>query len=170
MAEQSLHKATVVSSNLTPATNMRPGIDYIGITTPFYCNDGKGLFLFHKRSTNCRDEQGRWDPGSGKLELGLTPEENAIKEVEEEYGCVGEIQGKIPAHSIFRDFNGKKTHWLALPFFVKVNPSAVKNNEPEKIDEIGWFPLNKLPEPLHTGFHYTFTNYSQYFKKYLNHG
>jgi len=29
---------------------MISGIDYIGITTPFYCNDGKGNFLFHKRS------------------------------------------------------------------------------------------------------------------------
>lgn len=27
---------------------MEPGVDYIGISTPFYCNDGHGLFLLHK--------------------------------------------------------------------------------------------------------------------------
>ena len=53
---------------------MKPGIDYIGVSTPFYCHDGQGNFLFHKRSQKCRDEQGRWDTGSGKLEFGLTVE------------------------------------------------------------------------------------------------
>ena len=145
---------------------MKPGVDYIGITTPFYCNDGDGLFLLHKRSKNCRDEHGRWDPGSGQLDFGCTPEENVLREVAEEYGCKGEIQEQLPVHSIFREWDGKKTHWLAIPFFVKVNPKEVKNNEPEKIDEIGWFPLNKLPEPLHTGFNFTFKNYQKYFEKY----
>ena len=59
---------------------MKPGVDYIGITTPFYCNDGNGLFLLHKRSKNCRDEHGRWDPGSGQLNFGCTPEKNVLRE------------------------------------------------------------------------------------------
>ena len=95
-----------------------------------------------------------------------TPEENVLREVTEEYGCKGEIQEQLPLHSIFREWDGKKTHWLAIPFFVKVNPKEVKNNEPEKIDEIGWFSLDSLPKPLHTGFNFTFTNYRKYFEKY----
>lgn len=87
---------------------IRAGIDYIGITTPFYCNDGKGKFLFHKRSKNCRDEQGAWDPGGGQLEFGQSLENSVLREVIEEYGCAGEIQGLLPAHSIFRTSNGKK--------------------------------------------------------------
>ncbi len=145
---------------------MQTGVDYIGITTPFYCNDGQGNFLLHKRSVRTRDEHGCWDPGSGKLEFGLTPEENVLKEVFEEYGCRGEIQSALPVHSIFREWNGKKTHWLAIPFFVKINPEEVKNNEPEKIDEIGWFKLDNLPKPLHTGFKYSYTTYKEYFDKY----
>src|SRR3989338_1615145 len=145
---------------------MKPGQDYIGVSTTFYCHDGKGRFLFHKRSKNCRDEHGRWDTGSGQLEFGLTPEENVLKEVLEEYGCKGTIQEQLPAHSIFREHDGHKTHWLAVSFFVKVDPSEVKNNEPHKIDEIGWYSLDNLPEPLHTGFHFTLTNYRKYFEKY----
>ena len=43
----------------------------------------------------------------------------------------------------------------------------VKNNEPEKIEEIGWFFLNNLPEPLHSGFQFTFTTYRKHFEKYI---
>ncbi|OGB78549.1 hypothetical protein A2296_02025, partial [candidate division CPR3 bacterium RIFOXYB2_FULL_35_8] len=109
-----------------------PGIDYIGITTPFYCNDGKGNFLLHRRSKNCRDEQRRWDLGSGQLEFGLTPEQNVLKEVFEEYGCSGTIQSQLPPHSIFRKHQGVDTHWLAIPFFVQVDPQKVKISEPTK--------------------------------------
>lgn len=95
---------------------LRPGIDYIAISTPFYCNDGKGNFVFHKRSKSCRDEQGAWDPGSGKLEFGLTPEQNVLQEILEEYGCKGTIQEQLPAHSIFRELNGKKRIGLLYHF------------------------------------------------------
>ena len=157
------------SSPLPGTKTMKPGIDYIGVSTPFYCNDGKGYFLLHKRSNKCRDEHGKWDPGSGQLELGLTPEENVLKEVEEEYGCKGIIQKRLPAHSILREWDGHKTHWLAIPFFILVNPEEVKNNEPEKIEELGWFALDQLPEPLHTGFNFTFTKFKKDFKDISTH-
>jgi len=145
---------------------MKIGVDYIGISTPFYCNDGKGNFLLHKRSRNCRDEHGRWNPGSGQLEFGLTPEENVLKEVREEYGVKGIIQERLPAHSIFRIHDKKKTHWLVVPFLILVDPKKVKVNDPEKISEIGWFRLDRLPKPLHTGFQFTLTHYRRFFKKY----
>lgn len=142
------------------------GVDYIGISTPFYCNDGKGNFLLHKRSKNTRDEHGRWDTGAGKLEFGLRLEENVLKEVLEEYGCNGEIQEQLPVISILREHNGKKTHWMAVPFFVRVDPHEVRNNEPHKIDEIGWFRIDNLPQPLHSGFQYTLDYYKKFFDKY----
>lgn len=143
---------------------MKAGLDYVGVTTPFYCNDGKGKYLLHKRSKDCRDEQGRWDPGSGKLEFGLTPEENVLKEVKEEYGCKGVIQKRVPAHSIHRTYKGKETHWITIPFFVLVDPRKVRNNDPQKIDKIDWFKLTNLPKPLHTGFKYTLKRYEKHFK------
>lgn len=145
---------------------MKAGIDHIGISTSFYCNDGEGNFLFHLRTDQCRDEHNRWDTGAGKLEFGLTPEENVRKEVLEEYGCEAIIQDRIPAHSILRELNGVKTHWLALPHFVQIDPRQARICEPHKMKELGWFRLNALPEPLHTGFAYTLRHYPEYFKKY----
>lgn len=145
---------------------MKIGFDYIGISTPFYCNDGRGNFLLHKRSKNCRDENGNWDPGSGELDFGDSLEENVLREVAEEYGCRGKIQERLPALDIFRVQNGIKTHWVAIPFFVKVKPEEVKNNEPENIDEIGWFKLDSLPQPLHSAFQFGLSQYREYFERY----
>ncbi len=94
---------------------MKIGEDFVGITTPFYCNDSKGNFLLHKRSKKCRDEHGSWDPGSGKLDFGVSLEENVLKEVSEEYGYRGEIQERFSAHDIFREQNGIKTYWVVVP-------------------------------------------------------
>ena len=33
--------------------DLQGGVDYIGVTVVFYCHDGKGNFLMHKRSKNC---------------------------------------------------------------------------------------------------------------------
>jgi len=145
---------------------MKIGIDYIGVSTPFYCNDGKGNFLFHKRSKNCKDEQGNWDTGGGQLDFGVNLEENVLREVDEEYGCKGKIQERLPAHDIFREHGGVKTHWVVVPFFVEVNPKEVKNNEPDKIDEIRWFRIENLPKSLHTGFQFSFSKFRECFKKY----
>lgn len=138
---------------------MKAGIDYIGIATPFYCNDGKGRFLFQKRN-------GTWSPGSGHLDFGLTPEENVLKEVKEEYGCRGTIQEQLPMHFTRYLQDNRKRHWLSIPFFVKVNPREATNNEPQEIEEIGWFSLGALPKPLHSGFKVTFAKYRAHFDKY----
>lgn len=66
---------------------LRKGIDFIGVTCVFYCHDGKGNFLLHQRSENCKDEQGRWDCGGGGLEVGEEFEDGVKREIMEEYGC-----------------------------------------------------------------------------------
>lgn len=144
------------------------GEEYIGVSTPFYCTDGAGRFLLHKRSENTRDGQGTWDTGSGKLEFGLTLQENVLKEVREEYGCDGKILEQLPAKSILREHDGKKTHWVATPFVIKVDPKKVRINEPEKMDELGWFTLDKLPTPLHTGLSQTLEWLGKRMDKYQN--
>ncbi len=122
----------------------------------------------HKRTKECSDEPERWETGSGKLEFNLSLEENVLQEILEEYCCQGEIEERLPAHDIFRDQDGVRTHWIAIPFFVKVDPKQVKIGEPHKMSEIGWFPIDKLPQPLHTGFIYTFNKFGDLFKKYLS--
>ena len=145
---------------------MKIGVDYIGISTPFYCHDGQGSFLLHKRSQNCRDNQGYWDVGGGKLEFGMNFKDNVLKEVFEEYGVAGEIDEQLPAYELFREADGIRTHGIAIPFIVRINREEAKINEPEKMDELGWFKLDKLPEPLHPGIILALERCKDYFARY----
>lgn len=146
------------------------GIDCIGVSTSFYCHDGKGRWLLHKRSEKCRDEKGVWDSGGGELEFGLTLEENVLKEIREEYGCEVIIQQELPAITLLRTSSeGAKTHWIVVPFILLVSKSEVQHikiGDNEKIVELGWFTFNNLPQPLHSGFQKTTQLYKNIFKTY----
>lgn len=63
---------------------MKKGEDFTGVAVVYFCHDGQGNFLLNKRSVNCRDELGAWDPGGGGLEFGDTIENTLRKEIAEE--------------------------------------------------------------------------------------
>jgi 8-oxo-dGTP diphosphatase len=131
--------------------DLKRGVDFIGVTCVFVCHDGKGRFLLHKRSKNCRDEQGRWDNGGGAHEFGDSLEDTVIREIKEEYGAEALNLQFIKVYDAHRKLDdGTPTHWLAVVYAVQVDPKQVKNNEPYKIDELGWFTLDNLPSPMHS--------------------
>jgi len=131
---------------------MKKGEDYTGVTIVYACHDDKGNFLLNKRGPACRDEQGTWDPGGGGLEFGDTVEKTLRKEIAEEYSTDVLSYEFLGFRDVHREHNGKKTHWVALDFKVLVDPSKVKNGEPHKFDEVGWFTLDALPTPLHSQY------------------
>ena len=129
---------------------MQKGIDYPGIAIIFHCHDGKGNYLFARRSENCRDEHGRWDVGGGALDINHTVLDTLAKEIKEEY-CADIISHEFLAYDdVHRTHNGEKTHWIALHFKVLVDRTKVKIGEPHKFDKLGWFTMDNLPSPLHS--------------------
>ena len=129
---------------------MKKGEDFIGVSIVYFCHDGKGNFLFNKRGKNCRDENGNWDCGGGGLEFGDTVEDTLRKEIKEEY-CADVLKYEFLGYrDVHRERTGIKNHWIALDFKVLVDPDKVKNGEPHKFDEIGWFKIDSLPSPLHS--------------------
>lgn len=131
---------------------MEQGIDFTGIALVYFCHDGKGNFVMSKRNSNTRDEQGRWDPGGGALELGDSVDETLRREIKEEYGTDVLNYEFLGFRDVHRKLKGKKTHWIALDFKVLVNKNKVKNGEPHKFDEVSWFRLDNLPKPVHSQF------------------
>lgn len=143
--------------------DLNRGVDFIGVTCSFVCHDGNGRILLHKRSKHCRDEQGNWDNGGGAHEFGDNIEETVRREIKEEYGADALDVKFIKVYDAHRKLkDGTPTHWLAVLFLVKVDPKQVKNNEPHKIDEIGWFTLDDLPSPLHSQAQHTFASIKPY--------
>ena len=132
--------------------DLRRGIDYIGVTVNFLVHDGNGKILLHKRSKNCRDEQGKWDIGGGAVEFGETLDEAVRRELKEEL-CVEPIElSAIQHYDAHRNNDGVATHWIAIMYLARVNPNEVKIGEPHKIDDIGWFTKDALPTPRHSMF------------------
>lgn len=127
----------------------RRGLDYPAITVCYMCHDGQGNYLMNKRSKNCNDEHGKWDFGGGRVELGDTIMKTVHKELDEEYGVVPQEVAFLGHHDLFRSTERGPTHWLCMIYLVQVNRDQVVNNEPHKFDELDWFTLDALPEPLH---------------------
>ena len=141
------------------------GVDYIGVNCVFFCHDGKGNFLLGKRSQKCRDEQGRWDFGAGAIEFGETFEEAVRREVKEEYGVDPIRIEYVGTRDAIRNHEGRTTHWIVNLHSVLVDPEQAIIGDPEKIDEIGLFSLDNLPEPLHSYAHDGIEMIRDYFKK-----
>ena len=129
---------------------LKKGVDYTGVTISFFCHDGEGNFVMHRRNENCRDEHGRWDFGGGGLEFGETFEQCLIREIKEEYGTEPINFERIGVDEIFREHEGRPTHWVSIRYKAKVEREKVINNEPHKHDELTWVTLDALPSPLHS--------------------
>ena len=143
---------------------MKKGEDFTGVTVVFQCHDGNGNFLLSKRSTNCRDEHGRWDPGGGGVEFGDTVEETLRKELIEEYCTPALAYDFLGYRDLHRMLNGVPTHWIALDFTVLVDRAKVKNGEPHKFDDLAWFTLDAFPTPMHSQWPSFFTNYEKHLR------
>jgi 8-oxo-dGTP diphosphatase len=150
--------------NSDKESDLKRGIDYIGVNCVFWCHDKNNRLLMHKRSQNCRDEKGRWDCGGGSMEFGETFEEAVTREVKEEYGVKPLKIEYLYSGNVLRKHDGKNTHWIKNLHWVLVDPKKVKNNDPHKLEEIGWFNIDALPSPLHSEFKKDVTNVRKYLK------
>jgi|SRR3989344_1687333 len=119
----------------------------------FFCHDGAGNYLIHKRSKNCRDEQERWDSGGGGLKFGEKIEDAVRREVREEYSAEPLLVEFLGYRDVFRTHNEIQTHWVAFDFRVQVEPEKVKIGEPHKIETLRWLTIAEilnLNEPVHS--------------------
>lgn len=146
---------------MSPNHPQVPGVDYPGVSVTFFCHDGTGRFVMHRRSPHARDEQHRWDFGGGRLEIHDTIENTVRKEIKEEY-CADALDLEfLGFRDVHREHNGQKTHWIALDYKVRIDPAQVKIGEPDKFTDLRWFTLATLPPE-----HELHSQLPTYFAKY----
>ncbi|MFH0864125.1 MAG: NUDIX domain-containing protein [Candidatus Gottesmanbacteria bacterium] len=126
---------------------MKKGIDYIGVSVGALIFNKKGEIFLTKRSKNTKNEHGCWEAPGGGVEFGETLQDAIKREIKEEYGVDIILLKQLPAQNHL--LPKESQHWVPTSFIAKIkNGQTPKIMEPEKCDNLGWFPLNKLPRPL----------------------
>src|SRR3989338_11686814 len=120
------------------------GKDYIGVGCGALIVNDRGETLLLKRKS--RNEIGKWCKPGGTVEYGETVEDAVRREIKEEFGVEIELLEPLGFTNLF--LPEEKEHWVAFHYLARIVKGEPKNMEPEKIEEIRWFPLDKLPENI----------------------
>lgn len=128
---------------------MKRSIDYTGVNIAFYCHDGEGNYLFHRRASKARDAHGTWSCGAGGVKFNEPILVALDRELLEEFASTSLETEYLGWGEAFREDEGQSMHWIVFRYRVLVDRTKVINNEPEKHEELGWFKINNLPQPLH---------------------
>ncbi len=134
-----------------------PGRNSIGIVAVVICHDRNGEILIQKRGPGCADQQGCWDFVGGKVDLFELAKDAALREVREELGVT--LAGTRLVYT--RDFvqpavgNPRhRAHWVSWVYTALFPRGAEEIKEPDKIEELRWVTLDKLPRPRHYAIDY----------------
>ncbi|HLP71182.1 MAG TPA: NUDIX domain-containing protein [Rhizobium sp.] len=120
-----------------------PGVNFPGVGVGLaILRDGKLLLARRLKAP----EAGFWNIVGGKVDHLEPAEQAARREAEEETGLsVGEIEFVCATEQII---DADRQHWISLLYRTSDAQGEAQLTEPDKIAEIGWFPLDDLPQPL----------------------
>lgn len=114
--------------------------------------DGK---IFLSRRFNTGYEDGKYSLPAGHVENGESLTQCAAREVFDEIGVRIKLENLQLVHVMHRkeedirmDFFFTQHHLFrksGAGFTADIGDQQPTNKEPEKCDDLGWFPLNKLP-------------------------
>ena len=98
-----------------------------------------------------RAGDGTWGLPGGGVETGETWAGAAMRECREETGWEVETCGLLgvysePGTQIYRYPDGRLVHFFRVVFLGK--PLCLTGSRDGEASEVGWFPLDRLPEPI----------------------
>jgi 8-oxo-dGTP diphosphatase len=134
---------------------------------------GVGVLIVDERARvlltlrNLPPEAGCWSIVGGKLEYLETLHDCAVREALEEVGVAISLEGLlcVTDHLLPQE----SQHWVSPAFFGRVASGRVKNCEPRKTREVGWFPLDQLPANLTMTARSAIAAYTRQFPQSLSH-
>lgn len=116
---------------------------YVGSGYLFLIRDGKILL---QRRANTGFEDGNYGVPAGHMDGNETAREAAAREIREEIGIEIRPEDLEFAHVMHR----KAAHDERFDMFwtAQTYTGEIQNLEPEKCDDLSWFPLDALPENM----------------------
>lgn len=126
---------------------LKPGKDHIGLGVGAVILNEKEEILLVRRSrklTRDRTTVGLWSVPGGEVEFGELVEDAVKRELKEELGVEIEIQKAISHWD--QILPKSKIHWHCVAFLCRIKKGKPRNLEPDKVDEIRWFPVSHVPK------------------------
>ncbi len=127
---------------------MKPGIDHIGVGCGCLILNEMNEVLLVRRSMTCKTDRGIWSRPGGGVEFGETFEQAVVREMKEEVGVDVKLTGFTDYTNDIKAEDGIRKHWVTLGFLGRIKSGKPRVMEPDKHDEVRWFPLDRLPENL----------------------
>ncbi len=103
--------------------------------------DGKVL-LSHRFNTGWQD--GKYSLIAGHIDGNETVADAMIREAKEEAGIAIAREDMRVIHTMHR--KSKDAEYIDFFLTAEKWKGELKNNEPQKCDELGWFPVEELPD------------------------
>jgi 8-oxo-dGTP diphosphatase len=116
----------------------------IRISVCHLLHDGHGKYATHWRTSAARDEHERWDIGGGGVKFNESIIDAVKRELKEEY-CADALDIHFLGwRDVFRNQDGKDTHWVTFDFKVDVDPAKVELGEPHKARDLRWVTIDEM--------------------------
>ena len=103
----------------------------------------KGLLIGRKDLKDPTGQRLLWSLPKGHIEEGETPEQAAIREVQEETGIESEISKALGVIDFWFMAGGKRIHKTVHHYLFKEVGGTLAPQITE-VDEVGWFPLEEV--------------------------
>ena len=106
-----------------------------------------GLLIGRRDLKDATGKRILWSLPKGHIEEGETPEEAALREVQEETGIVSVIEKSLGVIDFWFMAGGKRIHKTVHHYLFRENGGLLAAQESE-VDEVAWFPLEEIIERL----------------------
>jgi ADP-ribose pyrophosphatase YjhB (NUDIX family) len=106
-----------------------------------------GLLIGRRDLKDAPGKRILWSLPKGHIEEGETPEEAALREVQEETGIVSVIEKSLGVIDFWFMAGGMRIHKTVHHFLFRENGGVLAAQESE-VDEVAWFPLAEIVDRL----------------------
>ncbi len=117
------------------------------VAADLFCRDGASRVLLCRIAAGDPDA-GAWTLPGGGLEFGDGPEAGAIRELEEETGLLGEIDGIVGVDSIHlradQTVSGREVHALRIVYRGRVVGGELRDERHGSTDHAAWLARDEL--------------------------
>ena len=107
----------------------------------------RGLLIGRYDQKDVSGKRVLWSLPKGHIEAGETPEQAAIREVQEETGIESEITKSLGVIDFWFMAGGKRIH-KTVHHFIFTETGGLLVAQESEVDEVSWFPLTEIVDLL----------------------